>query len=314
MKKIKKNSIIKPLPIFPWVGGKRKLAQQIIKIVTQNNQIKFDKLIEPFCGGLGFTLEFNSQYPKTKIICSDNNKWLTDTYNNIKYNCNDVYNYLEELNNQWNSLPTKIDKKQWYYQLRSNFTSRTFKGPVESAVFIALVKTGYNGLMQINTKGELTTAFGFGVVNKLLNKENFKLFAKTIKNWEFKYRQFEDSLKDITNKSRNLGGTKTLVYLDPIYKSSKQMYAGSLIKNPMFRNPNEFDQYRVVNFMKSAIRKGAHTVAMSNSYDPEFWREAFYSEKENLSIYEIERNQGAHRNVVEKGRYKVKENLIVLSQ
>lgn len=297
MKNLKKSILQKPLPIFPWVGGKRKLAQKIIEIIKTQTSENFPKLIEPFCGGLGFTLEFNYQYPKTKIVCSDSNRWLIDTYKSISTNCSKVYNFLEELDSQWKALPDKPSRKLWYYQLRKDFTSGKFKKFEESAVFIALVKTGYNGLMQINAKGELTTAFGFGAVDKLLNKDNFKLFSKTICKWKFKYQQFEKSIQDVTKDS--------LVYLDPIYKTSNQMYSGSRI-NP----ENTFDQLRLVNYMKSCIDKGAKIVAMSNSYDPEYWSSVFRNK--NFKLYDIERNQGAHRNVVEKGRYKVRENLIVL--
>lgn len=274
-------------PLFPWVGGKYKIADQIMSLMDIDFNVK--KLVSPTCGGLGFDIKFYIKHPNVKIYASDSNKWLIDLYNHIKYTPKLFLKKIEKLNSQWKIL-NKKQRKIWYYDLRNNFNFK-YSGIEKSVAFFALIKTGYNGLMQINDKNELTTAFGFGVINELINIDNYEKFVYFTENVKFIHRDIDQSIVDVDRE--------TLVYIDPLYKDSKQMY---------YSRENNFLEEKLVSYMIECHKKGSPLVAMSNSYDPLFW-------KKMLSKFEINtvyRKQGIHRNVVEKGRPIIKENLLIL--
>ncbi len=283
---IKKSSSLRPL--IPWVGGKYKLANNIIDLM--NIPVSCNTLISPTCGGLGFETKFHQRYPNIKIISSDSNRWLINLYNSIKNQPSLFLTKILKYDQEWQNLNSKEKRKEWYYSLRKIFNSDKLSIFDQSVLFLVLVKTGYNGLMQINNQGKLTTAFGFGVVKKLIDVQNYKSFVKFTKHCIFLHRDYIDSLKDVTNKS--------VVYIDPLYKDSKQMYSSDI---------EMANIKKLKSFLENSRKKGSLVSAMSNSYDPKFWKKVFPT----AEIYEIERNQGIHRDVVEKGRPKVKENLII---
>ncbi len=70
----------KPLPFFNWVGGKRKLADQLIQYVPDT----FNNYYEPFLGGgaLFFKIKDRCQ----KCFLSDINLELITSYNAVKKN------------------------------------------------------------------------------------------------------------------------------------------------------------------------------------------------------------------------------------
>lgn len=282
-------------PLTPWTGGKYKIANEIIDIILEECPIHYSEIknvISPTCGMLGWDLEFNRR-AGINPVCSDQNKWLINSFIQIQKHPLKIYKLLENLNQEWKNKKSKPSKKKWYYNLRDTFNSYELSKEEEAAFFIALVKTGYNGLMQINKNGELTTAFGFGAVKNIVNEQHFFEFAKTIKPWKFKKRKLMKALIDVKPGS--------LVYIDPLYKSSKEMYSKD-------KNSAQFTEKILPDFTEKALTKGAVMIAISNSYDPKFWKKLFPKSK----IFELERQQGSHRDVVAKGRYDVKENLIIL--
>jgi DNA adenine methylase len=284
MIRLKKKLSVRP--ILPWVGGKYKIADELLHIINIPDYIEF--LDEGMCGGLGFTTRFYDKYPKIKIRANDKNSWLIELYKDIQLKPNLFLDKLLKYNSIWKNFRSKEDKKNWYYDLRNKFNNNKFIGIDKSVVFLVLVKTGYNGLMQINNKGELTTAFGFGEIKKLIDINSYDKFVNFVKKVIFYNSDYEKLTNKITNKS--------FVYLDPLYKDSKQMYV----------NQSQ-DTKNLIRFMYKCYDKGA-LVAMSNSYDPKYWK----TNIPNAEIHTVFRQQGVHRDVVKKGRFLVKENLIIL--
>lgn len=276
-------------PLAPWVGGKYKIADQIINLM--NIPSYCTDLISPTCGGLGFETKFYSKYPNFHYYSSDNNTWLINLYQIIKKYPVKFYKAIYKYDKKWKSLRSKELRKKWYYFLRDQFNYSKISNFEKAVLFLILVKTGYNGLMQINNKGELTTAFGFGVVDNLIDLNNYKQFVKFTKKCKFNNSDYFESLKYINDES--------VVYIDPLYKDSKQIYSSNL---------EDSSVKKLISFMKASRDKGAPITTMSNSYDPRFWQKLL----PDAEIYTIERNQGIHRDVVKKGRHKVKENLIIL--
>ena len=82
-----------------------------------------------------------------KAVINDINKELIDTYEVIAQNPHDLISILEILQNEYHELEgNQEDKKQYYYEKRNLFNSRV-QGKIEqSALFIFLNRTCFNGL------------------------------------------------------------------------------------------------------------------------------------------------------------------------
>jgi modification methylase mboIA len=138
----------KAKPFLKWAGGKTQLIEQI-----KNNlpEIVFKEkftYIEPFVGSGAVLFWLLSEFPNMKkAVINDINKELIDTYEVIAQNPHDLISILEILQNEYHELEgNQEDKKQYYYEKRNLFNLRN-KGKIEqSALFIFLNRTCFNGL------------------------------------------------------------------------------------------------------------------------------------------------------------------------
>ena len=138
----------KAKPFLKWAGGKTQLIEQI-----KNNlpEIVFKEkftYIEPFVGSGAVLFWLLSEFPNMKkAVINDINKELIDTYEVIAQNPHDLISILEILQNEYHELEgNQEDKKQYYYEKRNLFNSRE-QGKIEqSALFIFLNRTCFNGL------------------------------------------------------------------------------------------------------------------------------------------------------------------------
>ncbi len=148
MKQMKKTA----KPFVKWAGGKN----QLLKTIDDKISTNIDAYIEPFIGGgaVFFHLLNNHQNLKTVVI-NDINSDLIDTYQTIK---DDVENLILVLQNWqdefFNLLNDEEKKKLYYYDKRTLFNQRISNKTIQSALFIFLNKTCFNGLYRVNRKNE----------------------------------------------------------------------------------------------------------------------------------------------------------------
>ena len=144
MKKL--NYIVKPF--LKWAGGKTQLIEQI-----KNNlpEIVFKEpftYIEPFVGSGAVLFWLLNEFPNMqKAIINDINKELIDTYRTIAENPEQLIAILNNLQTEYHALEDQQEaKKAYYYEKRNLFNSRD-QGKIEqSALFIFLNRTCFNGL------------------------------------------------------------------------------------------------------------------------------------------------------------------------
>ena len=131
------------LPFLKWAGGKRKLANTILKLIGPGRH-----LLEPFVGaGAVFGA---SKYPA--VILGDINSDLIDLYKALQ---TDVHALLTECRPLF-LLP--CTRREFLTQ-RTLFNASS-RNLTRAARFLYLNSRGYNGLCRYNRRGEFNVPFG----------------------------------------------------------------------------------------------------------------------------------------------------------
>ena len=185
-------------PVLKWVGGKRQLLEDLVKLLPQKN---ISTYCEPFVGGgaLLFHLQPNTAY------VNDINSELICVYEIIKKDVKSLINALEEFQNE----------PDYFYAVRDwdrDKEKYSSLSDVEKAARILyLNKTCYNGLFRVNSAGEFNSPFGYyrnpNIVNAptLLAVSNY-LNTATVHLTSYDYAEILEGLPK-----------GTFVYLDPPY-------------------------------------------------------------------------------------------------
>ncbi len=216
------NSLQKPF--LKWVGGKT----QIIKNVLDKFPYEINNYHEPFLGGgsvLFALLSLQKQNKiiiKNKIYAYDLNSTLINVYKHIQTNKNELFNYLNNYINVYDSLTgtiinrkpenieeAKTSKESYYYFLRSKF-NKCNKDSIEcSALFMFLNKTCFRGMYREGPKGFNVPYGHYKKTPKIITKNELDIISDLIKDVVFEKSDFNDSLNKVQ--------TGDFVYLDPPY-------------------------------------------------------------------------------------------------
>lgn len=180
-------------PVLKWVGGKRRLIEQITSLFPEDYSIR--AYHEPFFGGgaLFFHLE-----PSRGSI-NDVNKRLMNFYRVLKEKPREL---IEEAS-QYN-----YDKAE-YYSLRTRFNEEQLTDVEDAAILLYLNKTGYNGLYRVNSKGKYNVPFGRYKNPRIVDEERIMTASKLLENISIHSERF-DSVKKQAEKG-------DMVYFDPPY-------------------------------------------------------------------------------------------------
>ncbi|MHB8576672.1 MAG: DNA adenine methylase [Dehalococcoidia bacterium] len=181
-------------PVVKWVGGKRMLWGQLLRLVPR----EFGTYFEPFLGGGAV---FLALAPGCAVL-SDANRDLIDLYHALRDDTADVMAELDQLQ------PYVLDAER-YYAVRS-FNPTELPPAVRAARFIYLNKTCYNGLYRVNRKGQFNVPFGrYHGPPQLYDRANLERVAKLLRAADLRCEDFEDTLAS--------AGRGDFAYLDPPY-------------------------------------------------------------------------------------------------
>ena len=245
----------KAKPFLKWAGGKTQLIEQI-----KNNlpEIVFKEkftYIEPFVGSGAVLFWLLSEFPNMrKAIINDINKELIDTYEVIAQNPHDLISILEILQNEYHELEgNQEDKKQYYYEKRNLFNSREQGKIGQSALFIFLNRTCFNGLYRVNRKNEFNVPIGSYKKPTICDRENIMAISDALQKVEIICGDFEQTVEYV--------GENTLFYFDPPYKPLNQTSSfNSYTKNEF----DDKEQIRLRDFCDELAKKGYQWI-LSNS-------------------------------------------------
>jgi DNA adenine methylase len=223
-------------PIIKWVGGKT----QIIDKIINNFPNEINNYREIFLGGGSVLLTLLSYVKKDiikirgSIYAYDLNGPLIYMYKNIQTRHNELYDYLEDIINEFNSCsndeinrnPINIEeaiknKENYYYWIRKNYNklSNDDKNDIiGSAMFIFLNKTCFRGIFRIGPNG-FNVPYGHYKNPEIINKNHLEEINELIQNVIFECCDYSISLKTIENDD--------FIYLDPPYApENKSSFVG----------------------------------------------------------------------------------------
>lgn len=260
-------------------GGKTQLIPEIIKRLP--DMLKIDCYVEPFVGGGAVLFYILKNYPHIKCVINDINKDLINAYYIIKYKPKELLSNLKRLEDTYNSSETDEERKACYYNWREMYNKDTFheKGKeFQAAMFIALNKSGFNGLYRLNKDGKYNVPWGKKKVLHFYDPDYFYNLSKLLENV-----LFMDTHYSMTEK---YGGSKTLFYLDPPYKpldvtkTKLNQYTASGF--------GDKEQVELKEFCDRISNKGSNLIISNSDTEDDFFTK-LYGEDYNIEKIEARR-------------------------
>ena len=247
------NQIAKPF--VKWAGGKAQLLKEIDNVIPdyiKQNQFTY---IEPFVGGGAVMFWILQEYPNVEqAIINDINTDLTNAYKTIKENVEELITILKKWGKEYHLLKDKLEeKKEYYYSKRALFNSRESDITTQTALFIFLNRTCFNGLYRVNRKNEFNVPIGNYKTPMICNEDNLRTVNKVLQKVTILNGDFEETLK--------YAKENTLFYFDPPYKPLSQTSSFNSYSQDEF---DDKEQIRLAKFCEKIDLLG-HKWILSNS-------------------------------------------------
>jgi DNA adenine methylase len=194
-------------PVIQWVGGKKRLLEDIINFIPK----KYNSYHELFLGGgaLLFKLNHNTCY------INEINHNLIHLYKTIIEFPEEFIFEILKLEDNYNSLDFE-EKKKMYYELREEYNIIKNDNTLRVAsLFIFLNRTCYNSVYRENKKGGYNVPFGNGknISFDIANIRNVSLYLKDLNIYN---NDFKENIKFIKKND--------FVYMDPPYYNTFNSY------------------------------------------------------------------------------------------
>jgi DNA adenine methylase len=248
------NMAIKAKPFIKWVGGKTQLIRCIENALPENfADIHNVTYIEPFVGSGAVLFWILQQYPNIKkAVINDINPDLTSAYKTIKETPSKLVKYLQIIQDEYLTLD-KGKRKEYYLHKRERFNTKSLDSVENTALFIFLNRTCFNGLYRVNSKGLFNVPFGSYTNPKICDKETIFADSEILQKVDILTGDFEQTLTYVTNN--------TLFYFDPPYKPLSETSCFNSYAKEDF---NDLEQIRLGEFCRRIDSLG-HYFILSNS-------------------------------------------------
>ena len=162
-------------PLFIWAGGKNKMLKHYLPLMPS----EVDSYCEPFFGGGAMFIHVVNTYNPSKLVINDINEDVINIYCSIRNRYDKFKKRLNELEAKYIPL-SKEDRKKYYFEVRHEhgWNYEKWSRSEEAATLYFLMKTGFNGIYQLNknTNGRYGTPAG------LLNQKD-KVYDRDVLDW-----------------------------------------------------------------------------------------------------------------------------------
>ena len=227
-------------PLFMWAGGKNKM----LKHYKDDFPKTFSTYIEPFFGGGATFIKASQINPNANFVINDINPFIIGIYQAIKSDLQPFLDKMDELSAKYLPLP-KVDRKKFYFDLRKEYAFQYTKWnkTEESAVLYFLMKTGFNGIWQINKNTNNRFGTPAGLLNQtdsVYDKDNVKKWHKVLQNTTILCGDYKNVLQHVSKD--------TWMFMDPPYRGGFTKYATNFDDNM---------QKEVVDFANQCTQYGA---------------------------------------------------------
>jgi DNA adenine methylase len=198
-------------PFLKWAGGKTQLLNDISRNIPFGKDEAFN-YVEPFVGGGAVLFWILNNYPKIETaVINDINTDLINCYKAIRNNVAGLTEILRKLEKGYNSLEHgSEERKSFFYSKRQQFNERKQNEVEQSALFIFLNRTCFNGLYRVNRKNEFNVPQGSYKAPQICNADNLEAVSKLLQKVEILNGDFTETV--------DYAGEKSFFYFDPPYK------------------------------------------------------------------------------------------------
>jgi DNA adenine methylase len=239
-----KNKSSTYLPTFvKWAGGKNQLIEQFKNFFPE----KIDGYIEPFVGGGAVFFYVKANFEPQKIILSDTNEELINSYEVIRDDVDCLIDLLKQHREK--------HCKEYYYDVRQ-IDADVLSKIEKAARFIYLNKTCFNGLYRVNSRGKFNVPMGSYKNPSIFKEKELRQASNLLKGVELKTCSFEHII-DFAEEG-------DFIYLDPPYHPVSRTANFTSYTSDSF---SESDQIRLAETYKKLDARGCR-VMLSNSDTP----------------------------------------------
>lgn len=242
-------------PFIKWAGGKSQLIDKIDQSIPRELKNAKFTYIEPFVGGGAVLFHVLNNYQNIdKVVINDINSDLIGTYKTIKDNVSELIQVLKTWENEYHNLNGFDEKKkEYYYEKRTLFNTRKSNKINQSALFIFLNKTCFNGLYRVNRNNEFNVPIGSYKKPMICDEDNLLAVNKLLQKVEILNGDFEETLLEAQENS--------FFYFDPPYKPLSETSSFNSYAKDEF---NDSEQIRLAKFCEKLDNLGYDWV-LSNS-------------------------------------------------
>jgi DNA adenine methylase len=207
-------------PLYIWAGGKNKM----LKKYQEQPGIPltgYDTYCEPFFGGGAMMLWVYKNSPTVKrFVLNDVNSEIIGIYRAIRDSVSEFKTRMNTLSEQYLPLD-RPDRKQFYYDLREQYTQHWSQWSTveESATLYFLMKTGFNGIWQVNQNSNGRFATPSGLLDhrdRVYDEWNVDLWHEFLDFVEIHSTDWRDCVDTVTGS--------VFWFMDPPYRDSFTQY------------------------------------------------------------------------------------------
>ena len=180
-------------PFLKWAGGKTQLITAIEKCLPREICSNKFTYIEPFVGSGAVLFWILKTFPNIeKAVINDINSDLTNTYKVIASTPNELISILKDLQNQFHELQNNEEKKkEFYYQKRDLYNTRSTDKITQAALFIFLNRTCFNGLYRVNRSNLFNVPIGSYKLPTICDEQNILAVSEVLQKVEILNADFE---------------------------------------------------------------------------------------------------------------------------
>jgi len=199
-------------PLFIWAGGKTKVLKHYAPFMPS---APFSTYYEPFFGGGAMFVHVMNIYKPKNVVINDINHDVMNIYRSIRNDYDEFIGRVDSLESQYIPL-NKDDRKKFYFDVRylHAWNYQEWSKPFEAATLYFLMKTGFNGIYQLNKN----TNGRYGTPSGLLNQTN-SIYDRSIMLW---WKQALQSVDIRSGDWRNAvtDDSNGFFFFDPPYRDS----------------------------------------------------------------------------------------------
>ena len=242
-------------PFIKWAGGKTQLLTQFENILPHNlEEAEHFTYIEPFVGGGAMLFHMLQKYTNIgRVIINDINPNLITAYRVIRDTPERLITDLKMLQREFRQNSNEEARKEYFLRIRKSYNEDTHNDVTNTAMFIFLNRTCFNGLYRVNSKGYFNVPFGKYTNPTICDEELLLEDSKILQNVEILCGDYTLIERYVDNN--------TFIYFDPPYRPLRTTSSFTSYSKENF---DDTEQTRLAHFFARLSRYGCKMM-LSNS-------------------------------------------------